>query len=176
MALGPSSAKEVVDRLRALEAGDGKGFERWVSEHAYVFPEWEVAECWLWDDWPESDRDSFPEWPSGQSPIDLVAKKTDGSLAAIQCKFYTKASITPKQVREFSGATRVGFSESWFIAKATVPETVRKEAALLEVRILDVDEACANLLESTAKREQDDPRQPMQDAAVAGCVKALAPG
>lgn len=177
MAVGTSTAKEVVDRLRALEDGDGRGFELWVREHAHEFPEWEVAECWLWDDWPGSDRDSFPKWPSGQSPIDLVAEKTDGSLAAIQCKFYTKASITAKQVREFAGAASLDmFSERWFIAKEDVSEPVRKEAALLGVRIPHVKEACANLLEATDKWEQDDPRQPMQDAAVADCVRILRQG
>ena len=34
---------EIVDRLKSLQGGDGHGFEAWVREHAYAFPEWEVA-------------------------------------------------------------------------------------------------------------------------------------
>ena len=177
VALGTSTPTEIVDRLKALEAGDGRGFELWVRDHAPAFPEWEVAECWLWDDWPDRRSDSFPEWPAGQSPIDLVAKKTDGSLAAIQCKFYKNASITPKQIREFAGTTSEEvFSERWLIAKADVSESVRKEADRLRVRFPNVDEACADLVESEAKSDQDDPRRPMQDEAVAECVKVLRQG
>lgn len=165
---------EIVEKLKSLEDGDGHGFEAWVREHAYAFPEWEVAECWFWDDWPSRNSHDFPQWPSGQAPIDLVAEKTDGSLAAIQCKFYRNASVTPKQVREFAGAASGDvFAERWFIAKATISETVRKEADRLRVRFPDVDEACADLIESMAKEEDDDPRQPMQDEAVTACVRVL---
>ena len=177
MASETSKPDQIVRRLNALDSGDGRGFELWVREHAHAFPEWEVAECWLWDDWPGRNSDSVPKWPSGQSPIDLVAEKTDGSLAAIQCKFYTNKSIAPKQVREFAGAASGDvFSERWFIAKAKVPETVRTEAAHLGVRIPDVDEACESLIESTAKRDQGDPRLPMQNKAVTDCVKILRQG
>lgn len=168
---------EIVDRLKSLQDGDGHGFEAWVRDHAYAFREWEVAKCWYWDDWPGRECHDFPEWPSGQAPIDLVAEKTDGSLAAIQCKFYRNASVTPKQVREFAGAASGDvFAERWFIVKATLPETVRKEADRLRVRFPDVDEACASLLESTTNEEENDPRGPMQDEAVAACVRVLRQG
>ena len=51
---------------------------------------------WLWDDWPGRDG---PE-----NGVDLVAEDRDGNEWAIQCKNYSTASVSTREVNKFLGA------------------------------------------------------------------------
>ena len=59
-------------------ATDGKWLERLTANCAPLIAEWDVCKAWTWDDWPEKNH---PE-----SGIDVIAKRADGNLIAIQCK------------------------------------------------------------------------------------------
>ena len=50
----------------------------------------QYEEVWLWKDWP--DRNGKPD-----TGIDLVARRADGGVTAIQCKFYDESHVMQKK-------------------------------------------------------------------------------
>lgn len=71
----------------ALTAHDGKnGTKRF-------------TQVWGWDDWPGRNKDDTVD-----TGIDLVAEQRDGSLCAIQCKFY-KGMVSTGDVDSFLAAS-----------------------------------------------------------------------
>jgi predicted helicase len=78
----------------------GKQFERIVSWFLSHAPEYEaqLRRVWLWDDWP--DR------PSRDLGIDLVAEARNGGLWAIQAKAYAHDySVTKRDLDSFLAAS-----------------------------------------------------------------------
>jgi len=57
---------------------DGKWLESLTTECAPLLAEWDCTEAWRWDDWPDRHGSDIG--------IDVVAKRADGGLIAIQCK------------------------------------------------------------------------------------------
>ena len=90
----------LIGRLDADEYRRGKQFEQiveWFLTHA---PEYEtqLRRVWLWDDWP--DR------PSQDLGIDLVAEARDGGVWAIQAKAYAPDySVTKHDMDSFLAAS-----------------------------------------------------------------------
>ena len=89
----------VLEHLRSIADGNGhtkgKLFERLVRSFLktdQLYSE-RFKEVWMWDDWPDR-RESDPG-------IDLVAKEKNGSLCAIQCKFYTNKTLTKRDIDSF---------------------------------------------------------------------------
>jgi len=77
----------LLDRIAANAASEkdkGTVFERMVKAWLLTDPLWKqrFAEVWLWEQWP--DR------PSMDTGIDLVAREHSGELCAIQCKFVSE--------------------------------------------------------------------------------------
>ena len=59
----------------------------------------QYAQVWLWKDWP--GRNGKPD-----TGIDLVAKREDGGVTAIQCKFYDEShSMQKKDIDSFMSAS-----------------------------------------------------------------------
>jgi superfamily II DNA or RNA helicase len=91
---------DLLARLDPVALRRGHQFERivkWFLEHA---PEYtgRLGDVWLWDDWP--DR------PSRDLGIDLVAEDHDGAVWAIQAKAYNPDySITKADVDSFLSAS-----------------------------------------------------------------------
>jgi predicted helicase len=78
----------------------GKEFERLVEWFLRNAPEYQglLSKVWLWDDWP--DR------PSRDLGIDLVAEARDGSLWAIQAKAYAAhGTVTKADIDSFLSAS-----------------------------------------------------------------------
>jgi predicted helicase len=78
----------------------GKEFERIVEWFLRTAPEYQglLSKVWLWDDWP--DR------PSRDLGIDLVAQARDGGLWAIQAKAYAAhGTVTKADVDSFLSAS-----------------------------------------------------------------------
>ena len=72
------------------------------------------SEVWLWHDWP--GRNSRPD-----TGIDIVAqKRIDGTLCAVQCKFYEPGySVSKADIDSFLSASgKTEFSERLFISAA----------------------------------------------------------
>ena len=65
---------------------DGEWLEVVTVESGPYIKEWDIAECWHWDEWP--DREAyFPNTTKLDVGIDAVAvRRTDGKHIAIQCK------------------------------------------------------------------------------------------
>jgi predicted helicase len=89
--------------LNTLDPGEyrrGRQFERIVQWFLTNAPEYRgnLDRVWLWDDWP--DR------PSKDLGIDLVAKQRDGGLWAIQAKAYqADNSVTKRDIDSFLSAS-----------------------------------------------------------------------
>ena len=75
---------EKVDEMSPQET-DGKWLESVTVDAALFIKEWDVAECRLWDEWPEREE-HFPNSTKQDIGIDVVAKRKDGEHIAIQCK------------------------------------------------------------------------------------------
>ena len=89
-----------LEHLRSVADGNGhtkgKLFERLIrsflkTDRLYVD---RFTDVWLWDDYP--GRNGRPDFG-----IDLVAKEPDGSLCAIQCKFYADKRLAKPDVDSF---------------------------------------------------------------------------
>jgi len=95
-----ASLIELLDVLDSDEYRRGKQFERiveWFLTHA---PEYKsrLRRVWLWDDWP--DR------PSKDLGIDLVAEERSGGVWAIQAKAYqADSSVTLHDMAAFLAAS-----------------------------------------------------------------------
>ena len=70
---------------RSFQETDGKWLEEVTFKSAPHIKEWDVAECWLWDEWPDREK-HFPNSTKQDIGIDVVAKRKDGEHIAIQCK------------------------------------------------------------------------------------------
>ena len=89
---------------------------------------WDIAECWLWADWPE--RESLrPGTTKQDGGIDVVAiRRSDGQHVAIQCKSRQLdesgegTSITKGESDSFANASSDNFwAERWFVTNGNVP-------------------------------------------------------
>ena len=79
-----AEAIKIVVEMSLRETG-GKWLEEVTVKAAPHIKEWDVAECWLWDEWPEREK-HFPNSTKQDIGIDVVAKRKDGEYIAIQCK------------------------------------------------------------------------------------------
>ncbi|MCS6712050.1 DEAD/DEAH box helicase [Brachybacterium sp. EF45031] len=109
------SVMKLLDRMynSATSSVDkGERFERFVQAFLQVDPTWgsQFEHVWMWNDWP--DR------PSRDLGVDLVGKRRDGGLAAIQCKFYDpKHYVSKADVDSFlSSSGREEFTERIFVS------------------------------------------------------------
>jgi superfamily II DNA or RNA helicase len=91
---------ELLGRLESDDYRRGRQFERivkWFLDHAAEY-ETLLRTVWLWDDWP--DR------PSRDLGIDLVAEDREGGVWAIQAKAYVPDySVTKRDVDSFLSAS-----------------------------------------------------------------------
>ena len=95
-----TSFSQALKHLRSIANDDGttkgKLFERLVksflqTDEIYMD---RFSTVWLWDEYPDrGDRSDFG--------IDIVAEERDGSLCAIQCKFYSKKTIVKQDIDSF---------------------------------------------------------------------------
>ncbi len=107
---------KMLEQLRQRADGDGhtkgKLFEKVVKSFLSVDPIYKdrFESVWLWDEYPERNK-------SHDIGADLVAKeKSDGSLCAIQCKFYDKTTIQKKHIDSFLEAgSRSTFSHMMLV-------------------------------------------------------------
>lgn len=117
----------------------GTRFERFVQSFLQKDPTWsdQFEQVWMWEDWPERRGHDLG--------IDLVARRRDGGLTAIQCKFYDPSrSLQKANIDSFlSDSGRGGFTER--IIVSTTPhwgrnaeEAIRGQS--IPVRRLGLDD------------------------------------
>ena len=95
---------QVLKHLKRIAKKDGttqgKLFERLVKSFLQTDELYKdrFRNVWLWDEYPDrSNRSDFG--------IDIVAEEHDGSKCAIQCKFYSKETITKPDIDSFLEAS-----------------------------------------------------------------------
>ena len=98
---------------------DGKWLEYLTAECAPLLAEWDCTEAWRWDDWP--DR------PYPDIGIDVVAKREDSRLIAIQCKSrQLDASGVGRRVQKteidsfVAAASGQNYEELWLVVNGAV--------------------------------------------------------
>ena len=92
--------------------------------------EWDVAECYRWNDWPQREA-QFPETTNRDVGIDAVAiRRSDGAHIAIQCKSRQldadgKGAAIPKhEIDSFASASASDFwAERWLVTNGDNPIT-----------------------------------------------------
>lgn len=107
MSVSTSGISKLLSSLSSDPNRRGRQFEvlcRWFLLNDPVYRS-QLANVWLWRDWPE-------RWGDSEAGIDLVAETKDGQLWAIQAKCYDEAnSITKRDVDSFlSESARPEFS------------------------------------------------------------------
>ncbi len=121
----------VAEALETVEAEsrtetDGTWLETAVERAAPHIAEWDVKECWLWQDWPGRANHDYSRQDIG---IDVVAIRAgDGARIAIQCKARklddtgSGSQITKKEVDSFASASSGKlWSERWLVTNGNNP-------------------------------------------------------
>ena len=101
-----------IDAAAKDEAEKGKLFESHVRDCLSVYPlyQHQFSKVWLWGEWAREQ-----EMSEQDIGIDLVARKENGELCSIQCKFYAKkAVINKKDINSFLTATGMSFNGEKF--------------------------------------------------------------
>ena len=119
----------VVDEM-SPHATDGAWLEDIAVNAAPRISEWDVAECYRWNDWPQRQA-QFPGATKRDVGIDAVAiRRSDGAHIAIQCKSRQldadgKGEAIPKhEVDSFASASSSDFwAERWLVTNGDNPIT-----------------------------------------------------
>ena len=121
---------------------------KWLEDlTAYVAPyikDWDIAQCWPWDEWPDREQ-MQPHSTSQDTGIDLVAVNRAGEYLAIQCKARQLdksgrgGSIDKGEIDSFASASSDDFwSERWLITNGDNPLGRNAMAAIPKSRPIKV--------------------------------------
>ena len=139
-------------------ATDGKWLERLTADCAPLIAEWDVSEAWTWEEWPEK---SHPD-----SGIDVVAKRADGKLIAIQCKSRelddqgSGHPINKGEIDSFiaeSSSIGVSFAERWLVVNGGVAVNTNAQ------RVMDGNEVGHINLYADIEKQHDGARSASED-------------
>lgn len=98
------------------QAEKGYWFEHLFMEVARTIPDFQVEEIWRWRDWPQRvERTGLDGRDMG---IDLVARLSDKSVVAIQCKcFSDNHKVAKRDIDSFiNESSRDAFGLRWIVA------------------------------------------------------------
>ncbi|WP_419918318.1 DEAD/DEAH box helicase family protein [Candidatus Poriferisocius sp.] len=138
-----AEALEVLrQRSEGNQARKGRSFEilmrQALATHTGEYGTSRFTQVWLWSDWPARDGPDHG--------IDIVAEQVDGTLCAIQCKFYAPSGQIPaKDIDSFLAASEGRFASRILIATAELPARGRKRVESASPRcellaVADMDE------------------------------------
>ena len=121
---GPATAGAVLRRIRREsrdESEKGRWFEQLVMRLTLQEPEFEIAEIHRWPDW--LDRERLTGRDGRDIGIDLVAKRRDGGLVAVQCKCYDDGhTLGKRDINSFLAESQHGddrgpvFVHRWIVS------------------------------------------------------------
>ena len=128
------TAQEIIEAALAkaaemnLRETDGDWLEVVTVESAPYIKEWDIAECWHWDEWPDREA-HFPNTTRQDVGIDAVARRrSDGKHIAIQCKSRQLDdegcgdSIKNNEVAKFAAASASDvWAERWIVTNGANP-------------------------------------------------------
>ena len=107
---------------------DGEWLEVVTVESGPYVKEWDIGQCWHWDEWPEREA-RFPNTTRLDVGIDAVAvRRGDGRHVAIQCKSRQLdetgrgSSINNNEIAKFAAASAANFwAERWIVTNGNNP-------------------------------------------------------
>ena len=175
---GQPSAGEVLTRIRNEsrdQSEKGRWFEQLFMRIALQEPEFEVAEIWLWPEWPE--REALTGLDGRDIGIDLVAKRSTGELIAIQCKCYDERHILAKtEIDKFLGGSQQAiFRLRWAVATCRWGPNAQRAIVNAQPPVTQVDfnqYLAVQVEEETAERPIQQP-WPLQEEAIEDTVTGL---
>ena len=176
---GRPTAREILDRIRKEsrdESEKGRWFEQLFTRVALQDPAFEIDGIWRWSEWPE--REELTERDGRDIGIDLVARRTDGTWVAIQCKCYDERHTLPKgEIDKFLGGSQHPiFSLRWIVATCRWGPNAESaiEGAHPQIGRIDFREYLdVQVEEEHAKRPIQEP-WPLQAEAIEDVVGSLA--
>ncbi|MCY3688537.1 MAG: DEAD/DEAH box helicase family protein [Gammaproteobacteria bacterium] len=198
-----STAQEIIETAVKKTAEmnpqetDGEWLEVVTVESGPYIKEWDVAECWHWDEWPDRER-RFPRTTRQDVGIDAVAmRRSDGKFIAIQCKSRRLDdegrgdSIKSNEIAKFAAASASDlWAERWVVTNGDNPlASGATQSASMHAKPLKPVNITSDLhrqREANAAPEECEHCQPnpdgeerrqtkscMQDEAVANSVRIL---
>ena len=107
---------------------NGEWLEVVTVESGPYIKEWDIAECWHWDEWPDREK-HFPKTTKLDVGIDALAtRRNDGQYIAIQCKSRQLdnegrgSSINNNEIAKFASASASDFwAERWIVTNGDNP-------------------------------------------------------
>ena len=169
------------------EAGDGRWLETLARDVAPHLTEWQIEQAWTWAEWPERVATLGKDSRADDDGIDVVAKRKDGGLVAIQCKARGRTeqgregTVTGDDVNEFIAATgNPAWAERWMVTTAQPSGHVLQKLGPLAdpekpIRWVVISEAIGRelTLRNTGGEWAADPRTAMQEDAIERTLKGL---
>ncbi len=129
----PGNSGSRVDAEQALriieehrnDAGDGQWLETLTRDIAPQLTEWQIEQAWIWAEWPDRVATLGTGSRAHDDGIDVVAKRKDGGLVAVQCKAHGRAkggregTVTGDDVNKFiAAAGNPAWTERWIVTTA----------------------------------------------------------
>lgn len=129
----PENGGRGVDAEQALriikehrnDAGDGQWLETLTRDIAPQLTEWQIEQAWIWAEWPDRVATLGTGSRADDDGIDVVAKRKDGGLVAVQCKargwakWVREGTVAGDDVNEFiAAAGDPAWTERWIVTTA----------------------------------------------------------
>ncbi len=198
-----STAREIIETAVKKTAEmnpqetDGEWLEVVTVESGPYIREWDIAECWHWDEWPDREK-HFPKTTRQDVGIDAVARRrSDGKFIAIQCKSRRLDdegrgdSIKSNEIAKFAAASASDlWAERWVVTNGDNPlASGAKQSASMHAKPLKpvnitsdlcrqqeanyASEECEHCPPNPDGEERQQTKSCMQNEAVANSVRIL---
>ncbi len=119
-------AIQIVAEASPQQTG-GKWLEKLTAQAGPYIKDWDLAQCWTWNKWPEREQ-MLPQTTSQDIGIDVVAVNRDGEYVAIQCKARELdengqgGPIAKGEIDSFASASSDSFwAERWLVVNGDIP-------------------------------------------------------
>ena len=171
--------KQAIDAVDEMSPHQTDG--AWLEDIAVAagphIREWDIAECYRWQDWPHREAE-LPRTTNQDIGIDVVAvRRSDGAHIAIQCKSRRlnadgKGDAIPKhEVDSFASASSAElWAERWLVTNGDNPVTdnALQSASMDGKRPIKVINIAADLRQQLAAFASDDATDADADPAADG--------
>ncbi len=164
-----------IRRDAASEAEKGRWFEHLFMATVRDNPEFDVADIWPWREWPERER--LTGLDGRAHGIDLVARQTDGTVVAIQCKCHAEdATIAKRHIDSFlNESARPPFGLRWIVSTCAWNAAAERTIAGRAPRVARID--FLDFLDHEIREFQKPPTlrqpKPLQQAAIDAAYDGL---
>ena len=157
------AAIESVAEMNPQET-DGEWLEILTVDTSPYIKEWDIEECWHWDEWPDREA-QFPDTTRLDVGIDAVAvRRSDGEHIAIQCKSRRLdaegrgSSINNDEIARFAAASAGPFwGERWIVTNGDNPlASGARQSVSMQGKPLKVVNIHKDLLEERAGARIDE--------------------